>query len=79
MEAGGAQATSASGRAPAPSADAARAAGLFLDGNDLAAVVLALRGVKSSEGRRYQVAAAEVQQLIREGLAPRDLGREASS
>lgn len=52
-----------------PTADAARAARLFLEGSDLPAIVAELRGVKSSEGRRYQDAAREVQALIRAGMA----------
>lgn len=68
MVANDAQATSASGRGAAPSAEAQQAAALFLDGEDLAALVYQLRGVKSSEGRRYQTAAIEVQALLREGL-----------
>lgn len=51
------------------SAEARRAASLFLGGKDPAAIVLELRGVKSSDGgRRYQKALAEVLELIREGL-----------
>ena len=57
--------------ASTPSADAARAAALFFGGADLARVVFELRGVKSSEGGRYQRALAEVQQLVREGTQPR--------
>lgn len=68
MVAGAEQATTASGRAESPSAEAQRAAALFLAGSDLASVVYELRGVKSNEGRRYQVAAAEVQALIRSAL-----------
>jgi hypothetical protein len=63
------QATTASGRAGGISAEAQRAAALFLGGSDLAAVVYALRGVRSSEGRRYQTALAEVQALIRTALS----------
>jgi hypothetical protein len=68
MVASDAQATTASGRGGAPSAEAQRALALFVAGQDLAAVVFALRGVKSSEGRRYQAAAAEVQGLLRGAL-----------
>ena len=51
------------------SPDAARAAGLFLDGKSLPEIVQELRGVKSSEGgRRYQMALKEVEQLVREGI-----------
>ena len=51
-------------------AEAARAAALFLDGNDPAAIVQTLRGVKSADGgRRYQKALTEVLDLIRQGLA----------
>lgn len=54
---------------PAPaSAEALRVAQLFQGGMDLAAIVLELRGVRSSEGKRYQVALADVQALLREGL-----------
>jgi hypothetical protein len=41
---------------------------LFQNGMDLAAIVLELRGVRSSEGKRYQVALSEVQALLRAGL-----------
>ena len=57
------QATSA----PA-SPEAARALQLFMQGLDPAAIVLELRGIKSSEGRRYQSALAEVIELIRQAL-----------
>ena len=53
--------------APA-SAEALRVAQLFQNGMDLAAIVLELRGVRSSEGKRYQVALSEVQALLRAGL-----------
>ena len=68
------QATTASGRGAAPSAEAQRALALFVGGQDLAGVVLALRGVKSSEGRRYQVAAAEVQALMRAAVGQAERG-----
>lgn len=74
MEARGVQATTASGRDGAPSAEAQRAAALFLAGQDLAAVVFALRGVRSNEGRRYQVAAGEVQALLRAALGQAERG-----
>ena len=63
MVATGEQATSAS-----VSPEAARAAQLFMSGLDPAEIVLELRGVRSSEGRRYQVALAEVLELIRQGI-----------
>lgn len=62
------EATTASQCATPIHADAARAAGLFLGGKDVSAVVLEIKGVKSNEGRRYQTAVTEVQQLIREGM-----------
>lgn len=58
----------ASGRPGAPSAEALRAAGLFLAGKDPAEVVKELRGVSSREGSRYQKALAEVLELIRQGV-----------
>lgn len=61
-------ATGASGRHPTVSAEAARAAALFLAGSDPAAIVAELRGVKSNEGKRYQMALHEVLGLIREGV-----------
>jgi len=64
-----AEASTSPGRGKPASAEAARAAMLFLSGQDPAAIVLELRGVKSSdEGRRYQKALAEVLDLIREGI-----------
>ena len=57
------QATTALG-----SAEAQRAARMFLEGLDPAEIVLELRGIRSSEGRRYQTALAEVLELIRQGL-----------
>ena len=57
------QATTALG-----SPEAARAAQLFMQGLDPAEIVLQLRGIKSSEGRRYQTALAEVLELIRHGM-----------
>ena len=57
------QATSAS-----VSPEAARAAQLFMSGLDPAEIVLQLRNIRSSEGRRYQVALAEVLELIRQGI-----------
>ena len=47
------------------SPEAARAMQLFMQGLDPAAIVLELRGIKSSEGRRYQQALAEVLELLR--------------
>jgi len=56
------------GRAKTASAEARRAAGLFLAGKDPAEVVKELRGVTSREGSRYQRALTEVLELIRQGL-----------
>ena len=70
MEASADVTSRAAERAPGASAEARTAAAHFLDGDDLATVVFKLRDVKSTEGRRYQKAAAEVQALIREGLKP---------
>ena len=39
-----------------------------MSGLDPAEIVLQLRNVRSSEGRRYQVTLAEVLELIRQGL-----------
>ena len=47
------------------SPEAARAMQLFMQGLDPAAIVLELRGIKSSEGRRYQQVLAEVLELLR--------------
>ena len=64
-----AEASTSPGWGKLASAEAARAAVLFLSGQDPAAIVLDLRGVKSSdEERRYQKALAEVLDLIREGI-----------
>jgi len=56
------------GRAKTASAEARRAAGLFLAGKDPAEVVKELRGVTSRKGSRYQKALTEVLELIRQGL-----------
>lgn len=48
--------------------EAARAIDMFRAGLDLPEIVKELRGVKSSQGRTYQEAAREVQQLLREAL-----------
>lgn len=48
--------------------EAARAFELFREGRDLAEIVKELRGVKSNQGRAYQDAVREVQQLLREAL-----------
>jgi hypothetical protein len=61
-------ATSASGTATALSADAVRAASLFVAGSSPAEVVKELRGIGSKEGARYQSALNEVLQLIRDGM-----------
>lgn len=52
-------------RAPG-SAEAARVLDLFHQGSDLSAIVAAVRGVKSNEGRRYQTALAEITDLLRQ-------------
>ena len=62
------QASSASGQAEPASAEARRLARLFLEGKDPAVIVAELRGIKSNEGKRYQIALAEVLGLIRQGL-----------
>jgi hypothetical protein len=53
--------------APA-SAEAKRTAQMFMRGTDPAAIALALRNVRSNEGKRYQTALAEVLNLVREGM-----------
>jgi hypothetical protein len=65
--ASGSQATALASTASA-SADARRAAELFLQGADVAQIVRELSGVQASEGRRYQNESARVQALIREGM-----------
>lgn len=67
-EANSNQVSTASERTRPASPEAARAASLFQAGNDLSSIVHELRGIKSNQGRRYQQAVTEVQQLIREGL-----------
>jgi hypothetical protein len=52
----------------AASPEAARAAQLFMQGLDPAAIVLELRGITSREGGKYQKALAEVLDLIRQGM-----------
>jgi hypothetical protein len=42
---------------------------MFFDGRDPAAIVWELRGVKSSQGGKYQAALSEVLSLIRQGIA----------
>jgi hypothetical protein len=58
--------------APGPgktaSPEAKHAAELFRTGVDLVDIVSQLRGVKSNQGRRYQEALKDVQELIRAGL-----------
>jgi hypothetical protein len=49
-------------------AEAARAAQMFLDGLDPAAIVWELRQVRSSQGGKYQVALVEVLAMIRAGI-----------
>ncbi len=63
----GSQATAVASTASV-SADARRAAELFLSGADVAQIVKELSGVQASEGRRYQNESARVQALIREGM-----------
>lgn len=50
------------------SPEAALAARLFLAGKSPAEIVDQLRGVKSSEGKRYQTALGEVLDLVRDGV-----------
>lgn len=50
------------------SAEALRVVQMFREGMDLSAIVLELRGVRSNEGKRYQVALSDVQALLRQGL-----------
>lgn len=50
------------------SPEAARVADLFRNGVDLAGIVADLRGVRSNQGRKYQQAAGEIQQLLRDAL-----------
>lgn len=53
------------------SPEAVRAAALFLEGKSHAEIVFELRGVKSSAGgSTYKTALKEIEQLIREGVAP---------
>jgi hypothetical protein len=49
-------------------AEAKRAAQMFMEGADPAAIVLALRNVRTNEGKRYQTALADVLNLVREGM-----------
>lgn len=56
------------------SAEAARAAALFMAGKDPAEIVLEMRGIKSSQGATYQRALAEILILIRVGLVARASG-----
>lgn len=53
--------------APA-SAEARRAAAMFMEGADPAVIVYELRGVKSSQGGKYQATLAEVLNLVRDGM-----------
>lgn len=50
------------------SAEARRAAAMFMEGADPAVIVWELRGVKSSQGGKYQATLAEVLNLVREGM-----------
>jgi hypothetical protein len=63
MEARSEQATRSSIRP-----EAGRAIELFREGRDLAEIVKELRGIGGNQGRKYQDAAREIQQLIREAL-----------
>ena len=49
-------------------AEALRVRSLFMGGMPLPAVVFEIKGVKSSEGRRYQIALTEVQELLRAAM-----------
>jgi hypothetical protein len=51
-----------------PSAEAIRAARLFLDGKSPSAIVLELRGIRSDQGKRYQQTLNEVLELVRQGV-----------
>lgn len=62
------QATTALQTPRTASPEAARAAGLFLGGKSPSEIVTELRGVKSSQGRAYQMALNEIIELIREGV-----------
>jgi hypothetical protein len=62
--------SSASGSAIAPSAEALRAAALFMSGKSFAEIVQELRNISSKTGGRAYIAALrEVEQLVRAGLA----------
>lgn len=67
---GGSQLVAGAARLPSASlsAESARAAQLFLDGLDPAAIVWELRQVRSNQGGKYQAALGEVLELLREGL-----------
>ena len=56
------------GSTAAASAEAARAAAMFMEGVDPAEITREIRGVTSREGRRYQTALQETLALIREGV-----------
>ena len=67
---GGSQLVAGAARLPSASlsAESARAAQLFLDGLDPAAIIWELRQVRSNQGGKYQAALGEVLELLREGL-----------
>lgn len=50
------------------SEDAARALALFLAGKSMADIVFELRGIKSSEGGKYQGALTEITDLVRQAM-----------
>lgn len=56
-----------------PTAEAERALALFLAGKNTSEIVLALRGLKSNQSGRYQVALKEIHNLLRAALAARGL------
>jgi hypothetical protein len=70
---GGSQVVAAAERlqSASVSAEAARAASMFLDGLDPAAIVWELRQVRSNQGGKYQAALHEVLGLIRAGIGSR--------
>ena len=50
------------------SAEAVRVVALFLEGNDAAAIVTELTGMRSKDGKRYMEKLGEVQAIIRDAL-----------
>lgn len=67
--AGAGPATSAPQSAISQSPEAARVLALFRDGLDLPAIVEQVMGVKSNQGARYQKAAKEVNELLRQAVS----------